>query len=182
MLKKEKESGLEQEIDIENLKKIVEEISEASEEKLENIPLSEFMSAQKFSSPILEKVKGLPETADLEQETESFSEIQKNEDKQEKVMEYKTISQDYESIEQERRKIEDQHFVIERPKPILETRRIAHREIAQNFQINPDLQELRKRQTGETEKDYVATAEKLKDNSGLPFEKRETKYKGRTFR
>ena len=57
-----------------------------------------------------------------------------------------------------------------------------HPQITQNFQINPELQELRRKSEGNLEKDYVVKAERLnREDNKLPFEQTERKYKGRVI-
>jgi len=171
--KKNKQKSFESE-----LEKEIEE----TEEIIDNNEFREFIqpSSQEFINilaPVLEKVE-IPQQESLEQDVASIS--TSTEKKDETPTNYDTgyIEPDYESINRESTK--DENLLIKRPMPVnIERVGDLRPQIERNFQINPEIQELRKSQ-GKLEGDYVAKAEKLDTGDNrLPFESTQRKYKGR---
>ncbi len=184
---KEKEvkesSELEKEIEETESQETNEVLEKISEETIDDNEFREFIqpSTQEFInilSPFLEKVE-TPQQESLEQDVASIS--TSTEKKDETPTKYDTgyIEPNYESIKRE--SIKDENLLIKRPVPVnIEmVGRDLRPQIEQNFQINPEIQELRKSQ-GKLEEDYIVKSEKLDTRDDrLPFESTQRKYKGR---
>ncbi len=185
MLKKEKDEQEESEIEEEIKEEEIKEIADSVEEIPNQIDDNEFVEfMQPFtstSSPILKKVEDFPVLTNLEQDV---AEAPVKEPKEEEPIKYETIKEDYESVIKQRNETMDRNLVVRRAEVtrIQPQQMDLHRNIEQEFEINPELQELR-RSEGNLERDYVVHEQKIdKDNHKLPFERRDTKYQGRTFR
>ena len=128
---------------------------------------------------VLEKVASATEQISLEQD---IAPLPTQEKTQHEPVKYKVMREDYQAVEKER-EIMNENLVVKHSGSIrTNTPTISlRREREQNFEINPELRQLRG--SGGLEKDYVAKAEKIdRDERKLPFEKQDTKYQGKTFR
>lgn len=162
-----KSSGLEED---------VEEEPEFSAEQFR-----EFIRAPSFEAetPVLKKTGNIPEPTNLEQNLESAPVPATR--KEEDAIKYKMISEDYEAVAQRARQMQSEDLIIHQP---LKTRRLEEERInltrmqKQNFQFNPELQEMRRHSEENLEKNYVTNIkgefEKKKTHS--PFEQQEKKY------
>ncbi len=177
---KQKSSELEKEIEETESQETNKALEKTSEETIDDNEFREFIqpSIESFS-PVLEKVE-IPQES-LEQDVAPIS--TSTEKKDETSTNYDTgyIEPNYESIVRE--SIKNENLIVKQSVPI-NMERVGtdlRPQIEQNFQINPELQELRKSR-GKLEQDYIAKAEKLdtKENR-LPFESTQRKYKGRTI-
>jgi hypothetical protein len=155
----------------------LEEEVEEAEETIENKEFHEFIqqpSVKSFTT-ILEKIETPIES--LEQDIISTPVAQ--EEKNEEPIKYspKYGEADYQAIEEESRRINENLLV--RPSTInMETTKIDFRpRVEQDFQISPELQELRRGKN--LEEDYVAQAKRLDEEHRLPFEQTQIKYKGK---
>lgn len=160
----EEESELEQEI-------------EKQEEIIEEDEFHEFIqSSPKSFSPVLEKIE-IPKQESLEQNVSSVPIKETNDEEQ---IEYssKYDESDYKSIE-ESREMNENLLVRPMSTDIERTGIRLHSTIKQDFQIAPELQELRRKSEGNLEEDYIVKAKKLNREDILPFEQRERKYKGK---
>lgn len=173
--KKEEESELEREIKEEDLKTTqAEEIEEEQFTKFTQPSVEPF-------SPVLERIE-TPQQEPLEDNLASVT--TPTEKKDEEKIKYETgyIEPNYEDM-QKRQRI-NENLLVQESAPInFETTRIdLHPHLGQNFQINPELQELRKQSQGDLEKDYIVKEEKLnRGNNNLPFEQTQRKYKGKSI-
>ncbi|MCK5149466.1 hypothetical protein KAJ87_00890 [Candidatus Pacearchaeota archaeon] len=162
------------------LEEEVEEIKENFEERIDNNKFQEFIKPDTESfSPVLEKVEAPQES--LEQDVASAPIIK---EKQEEQIKYSTKynESDYRFIEERSRRINENLLVQSTPINFEKVGMNLHPQITQNFQINPELQELRRKSEGNLEKDYVVKAERLnREDNKLPFEQTERKYKGRVI-
>lgn len=194
--KEKKESELEEEIKETGLHKVNEvlkktsesqEMSEVlkktSEEIIEDNEFHEFMKPlEKSFSPVLERIEAPQQN--LLEENSSFTPIAQ-EKKHEKQIKYNTgyNPSEYEAIGEEKRKIQNENMIMRFAPIRVETNRMdLHPQIEQNFQINPELLELRRKSEGNLEKDYVLKTKKLdRENNRLPFEQKERKYRGKAI-
>lgn len=152
----------------------------------------EFVSDEEFheflrplddgETPILKPIKfSSQELANLEQNVETFSKKTEQKEKEDDAIKYKTMSEDYEAIAQQSRRMRDEEFVIHQPLQMkrLEEQRIhLHDMPTENFQFNPELQEMRRRGEGNLERDYVAkvSGDFKEKKTHSPFEQQEKKY------
>jgi len=182
-IKESLESELEKEIKETESQETSEVLEKISEETIDDNEFREFIqpSTQEFInmlSPVLEKVE-IPQQESLEQDVSSISTSTEKEDETPTKYDTGYIEPNYENIKRE--SIKDENLLIKRPVPVnIEmVGRDLRPQIEQNFQINPEIQELRKSQ-GKLEEDYIAKAEKLDTGDNrLPFESTQRKYKGR---
>lgn len=157
----------------------LEEDIEEIEEIIENNDFHEFIqqpSVKSFTT-ILKKVETPIES--LEQDIISAPVIQKEKEEEQIKYSPKYDEVDYQAIEEESKRINENLLI--RPKTInVETTKIDFRpKIEQDFQIAPELQELRRKKS--LEEDYVAHAKKLNEEHKLPFEQTQRKYKGKNI-
>jgi len=165
-----------------DLKKEIKEIK--SSDKVEEKPMDDEFEEFNESSPdilkgsfssVLEKVEQAPQETNLEDVAEETGFSQTREE--EKPVEYPVVGEDYESIIEHARKTNPNLVLHEGRRFDLETVGGLHPGIEQDFQINPELQELR-RGAEDMEEDYIAREEKLeKDEDLLPFQKKAKEYR-----
>lgn len=173
--KQKSESELEKEIE-------ETESQEANEETIDNNQFREFIrpfteEAINIHPPVLERVE-IPQQESLEQDVASVPITQTKDEEQIKYSS-KYNEADYKITEEESRRINENLLVRSTPITTETTRINLHPQIEQNFQIAPELQELRKSQE-KLEEDYIAKAEKLDTGDNrLPFESTQRKYKGK---
>ncbi len=177
--KKQEESELEEEIEETESQEADKDLKKTPEsQEIEENEFHEFMNPlEKSFSPVLERIE-IPQQ-DLLEEDLAFA-PRTQEKKDEKQIKYN--ESDYKIIEEESRRINENLLIRSTPINIETTRMNFHPQIEQNFQINPELFELRRKSEGSLEKDYVLKTERLeRENNRLPFEQRERKYKGRAI-
>lgn len=172
--KSKKKSDLEKEVkEIKNSEKIEEKPMDNGFEGF-NEP-SPDISKGSFSS-VLEKVEQASQETNLEEVAEESDFSQSQEEEKKEPVEYPVIRDDYENIIKQARESNPNLVLHEGRRFDLENVGL-HPRIEQSFQINPELQELR-RGTENIEEDYVAHEEKLeKDEDLLPFQKKAKEYK-----
>jgi hypothetical protein len=141
-----------------------------TEEDISQNEFVEFLeSPTEISTPILENVK-VPQES-LEQDVTTLTSAEDEEKK------YQTHQNDYETIEESKRI--NENLLVRQSEPLrIETvGRDLIPPIKQDFQVNPELHKLRKRSS---ERDYVVKAGELeKEDTGLQFQQKERKYKGK---
>ncbi len=162
---KDEESELEKEIEEIEEEKVLEK---NSEEIIEDNEFHSFMkpSIESFS-PVLEPTETFSQES-LEQNVGSAPLIQGKKDEKSKDYEtgYKDASEEYKRNE---------NLIIQSAPINVERTKIP--EIEQNFQIAPEIQELRGENKGSLEKDYVVKVGGFKEvKTHSPFEQEEKKY------
>ncbi len=174
------EEAIEEEIEEEKTSEIAEEIKDEDETTKDNEFVEFMQPPTEPSNPVLEKVAKAAEPTRLEQDIATTPAQEK---KQDEPVKYKVMKEDYQAMERERQMMNRDLVVRQSEKiPAHTPTSNLRREREQEFEINPDLRELRKG-SATLERDYVAKAEKIdRDGSKLPFERQDTKYQGKTFR
>jgi len=175
--------------DSEKESKLEEEIKE------EEIPENEIVN-EGFSSDFLRIPEGSFSTSlgkteniqNLEELNKDFSFPQEvgNEEKPEIKYDINYNPSDYENVASERRKITDENIIVRdlfRMSP--EDTRVNFQPLPNesHIQLNPELQELRRRSAFREESDYVVdNVQKIEDSGAvLPFERKERKYRGQAI-